>query len=294
MISRFKVFGVFLLIPLCISAQSEQIPVAHEPVPGVNWEGGEKDYYSNIWQNQVITNVSDPVMEVFYPPADQHNGAAVVIAPGGGLYALSIESEGREVARWLNQKGFTAFVLKYRLVPSGEDGVKEITVLSQQNPAKIMEEVTKVMPYSVQDGLNAISQVRTHSEKYKINPDKIGFMGFSAGGAVTMGVTYRSEAANRPDFVVPVYAWTTAYPVEAVPEDAPPMLVICASDDPLGLAPGSVELYSSWLEAGKIAGLHMYSTGGHGFGMKKQNLPSDQWISRFYDWSRVHILNDSK
>ncbi|MGI9550268.1 MAG: alpha/beta hydrolase, partial [Aurantibacter sp.] len=70
-----------------------------------------------------------------------------------------------------------------------------------------------------------------------------------------------------------------------VPEDAPPMLVICASDDPLGLAPGSANLYSAWLKGGKAVELHMYSKGGHGFGMKKQNLPSDDWIQRFYDWS---------
>ena len=110
-------------------------------------------------------------------------------------------------------------------------------------------------------------------------------MGFSAGGAVTMGVAYNYDKENRPDFIVPVYPWTTALPVQVAPKDAPPMLVICASDDPLGLASGSIELYSSWLTAQKTVGLHMYAKGGHGFGMKKQNLPSDNWIQLFYDWS---------
>lgn len=109
-------------------------------------------------------------------------------------------------------------------------------------------------------------------------------MGFSAGGAVTQGVAYKGKGDNRADFVVPVYSWTDAMPVQEAPENPPLMLVICASDDPLGLAKGSIELYNSWLSADQKAELHMYSKGGHGFGMKKQDLPSDSWIGRFYEW----------
>ena len=100
-----------------------------------------------------------------------------------------------------------------------------------------------------------------------------------------MGVMYESEMKNKPDFIVPVYPWTYAVPVIEAPSSAPPMLVICATDDPLKLAAGSIELYNSWLDKGYRVGLHMYSKGGHGFGMKKQGLPSDDWIQRFYDWS---------
>jgi len=100
-----------------------------------------------------------------------------------------------------------------------------------------------------------------------------------------MGVAFNYSKENRPDFLVPVYPWTTVMGEYKVPVDAPPMLVICASDDPLDLAKGSVELYSNWLKNDKPTGLHMYSKGGHGFGMKKQALPSDNWIERFYEWS---------
>lgn len=275
-----------LLITICIAnftIAQEQITIPHEKAKDVQWEGDEKAYFSEIWQNEVVTNVSVPTMEVFRP--ENPNGTAVVIAPGGGLYALSIKSEGTEVAKWLNEKGITAFVLKYRLVPTGEDGVKEISDEGATNPARIGERVAPVIPYSIADGLSAIAYVRENAEKFKIDPSKIGFMGFSAGGAVTMGVVYNYNEANRPDFIVPVYPWTSAYPVQEVPADAPPMLVVCSSDDPLGLATGSVDLYSSWLKSGKIVGLHMYAKGGHGYGMKKQNLPSDHWIDRFYDWS---------
>lgn len=278
---------VILLLLALVSAAAitaqEIIEVPHEKAKEVQWEGEEKAYFSKLWQNDVVTNVSIPTMEVFRP--DNPNGTSVIVAPGGGLYALSITSEGTAVAQWLAEKGITAFVLKYRLVPTGEDGVQEITDEGATNPMRIFERVTPVMPYSIADGLSAITYVRENADKYKIDPNKIGFMGFSAGGAVTMGVAYNFTTSNRPDFIVPVYPWTTAMPVQEAPENAPPMLVICATDDPLGLAQGSIELYNSWLKAKKGPGLHMYSKGGHGFGMKKQDLPSDDWIARFYDWS---------
>lgn len=277
-----------IILLLCVSAGNftraqEIVQVPHENAAGTTWEGGEKAYFSDLWQNDVVTNVSVPTMEVFRP--ENPNGTSVIIAPGGGLYALSITSEGTDVAKWLNEKGITAFVLKYRLVPTGEDGVQEITNDGAKNPAIIGQRVMPVLPYSYADGLSAIAYVRKNAESFKIDPKKVGFMGFSAGGAVTLGVAYNYTEANRPDFLVPVYAWTLVMPVQEVPADAPPMFVICASDDPLGLAPGSIELYSSWLKANKPVGLHMYAKGGHGFGMKKQGLPSDHWIERFYDWS---------
>lgn len=284
--------NILTIVSICIinvAFAQEIIELSHEKAEGTTWVGDEKAYYSEIWQNDVVTNVSVPTMEVFRP--EHPNGTSVIVAPGGGLYALSITSEGTDVAKWLNEKGITAFVLKYRLVPTGEDGVKEITDEGATNPALIGQRVMPVLPYSYADGLSAIAHVRENAESFKIDPKKIGFMGFSAGGAVTLGVAYNYTAANRPDFLVPVYAWTLVMPVQEVPADAPPMFVICASDDPLGLAPGSIELYSSWLKANKPVGLHMFSKGGHGFGMKKQGLPSDHWIERFYDWSVAEGIN---
>ncbi len=286
---------ILSLITISLMASStcaqNVIAIPHETDKNITWSSDEKEYFSDIWQNKVVTNVSEPTMELFQP--ENPNGTSVIIAPGGGLYALSIESEGTAVAKWLNEQGITAFVLKYRLVPTGEDGVQEITVEGNTNPKRIGERVAPVLPLSIADGLSAISYVRSNASALKLNPNKIGFMGFSAGGAVTMGVTYNYSKANRPDFIVPVYPWTTVLPVQAAPENAPPMLVICATDDPLGLASGSLELYTSWLKAQKSAGLHMYSKGGHGFGMKEQGLPSDDWIQRFYDWALAEDIVSS-
>ncbi len=276
-------FFISLLFALCINAQ-EIISLPHERPENVEWIGEEKAFFSEIWNTEVVCNVSSPTMEVFRPDAAIANGTSVVIAPGGGLYALSIESEGNMVARWLNEKGITAFVLKYRLVPTEKDGVQELNETSSNNLEEFKKMIGAVMPYSVADGLTAVKYVRENAATLGVDQNKIGFMGFSAGGAVTQGVAYNAMGANRPDFIVPVYSWTSAMPVQKASENAPLMLVICASDDPLGLASGSIELYNSWLTAGKTAELHMYSKGGHGFGMKKQDLPSDTWIERFYDW----------
>jgi len=267
----------------------EVIALPHQKSSTVTWKGSEKKYHSNIWNNEVVTNVSTPTMKVFKPEG-KANGTAVIIAPGGGLYALSIDSEGEAVARWLIQKGITAFVLKYRLVPTGEDGVQEITNATQNNPSEIALNVGKVMPLSIADGLTAVSYVREHASELGIATDKIGFMGFSAGGSVAMGVAYNYTSANRPDFLIPVYPWTTALPVQDAPKDAPPMAVVCASDDPLGLAAGSVDLYSSWLKAGKKPELHLYSKGGHGFGMKGEGFPAAKWIEPIYEWLKIEGL----
>lgn len=276
-----------LLVSMNIISQ-RVIDLPFTPNPDVKWSTGEKEYFSEIWDTQVITNVSVPRLEVY--EADQPNGTSVIIAPGGGLYGLSINSEGRDVAKWLNNRGITAFVLKYRLVPTGIDGIKEITDEGNTNPAKIGERVSPVLPLSITDGLAAITYVRTNAKEMKLDPNKIGFMGFSAGGAVTMGVTFNYSKSTRPDFIVPVYPWMTVIGNYTIPEDAPPMLVICASDDPLGLARPSATLYTDWVTSGKNAGIHMYSKGGHGFGMKKQQLASDDWITQFHAWALTENL----
>lgn len=271
-----------IFISMNVLAQ-KMVDLPFETNAEVTWTTPENEYYSDIWGTKVVTNVAIPRLEVY--EADQPNGTSVIVAPGGGLYGLSINSEGRDVAKWLNKQGITAFVLKYRLVPTGEDGIKEITDEGASNPAKIGERVTPVLPLSIADGLSAITYVRTNANEMKLDPNKIGFMGFSAGGAVTMGVTFNYIEENKPNFIVPVYPWMTVLGEYTVPQDAPPMLVICASNDPLGLAKPSTDLYAAWLTNGKNTGMHMYSKGGHGFGMKTQNLASDDWISQFHKWA---------
>ncbi|WP_371189429.1 alpha/beta hydrolase [Thalassotalea maritima] len=244
----------------------------------------EREYVSDIWGTKVVTNVSQPTLETYRPSASQQTDTAVIIAPGGGLYAQSIESEGRDVAHWLNRKGITAFVLRYRLMPTSYDGVADLEVDWQADYQQSVAKAKLTLPYAVDDALTAMEYVRTRASKYGINPSKIGLMGFSAGGSVALGASYRYQSNSKPDFVVPVYPWIDVVNIEQPKADAPPMIIVCATDDSLGLAKGALNLYNSYLAAEKHVALHMYDEGGHGFGMNKQGLPSDTWIERVYDW----------
>lgn len=180
-------------------------------------------------------------------------------------------------------------MLKYRLVPTGEDGVKEM--MSQTaDREKSDRDNEALIPLSIADAKAALNYVRENADTYGLASDRIGLMGFSAGGTVTAGVTFGYQASGRPDFIAPIYAYIPDQMEAEVPEDAPPLFVVCSSDDQLMLAPHSLKLYDSWLKAGKPAEIHMYSKGGHGFGMRKQNLPSDEWIERFGEWMEVQGL----
>lgn len=252
------------------------------PAPGSeDWNHAERAYFSEIFNTEVLTNVSTPSIEAFLPDPAAATGAAVVIAPGGGFHALSIESEGNEVARWLNARGVAAFVLRYRLVPGGEDPVAEMLAKS---PEQSRQDMAGIAPLAGADGQRAMHLVLARAEEFGVDPNRVGFMGFSAGGAVATLVGTSYPANGRPAFLAPIYAGIGMIAETEVPEDAPPMFLVAASDDQLGLAQDSVRLYEKWLAAGKPVELHLYANGGHGFGMREQNLPSDSWIDRFGDW----------
>jgi acetyl esterase/lipase len=266
-----------------IQAQTK-INLPFEKSETVQWVGEEIEYFSKPWNSNAVSNVSAPTMEVFRPDPAISNGTSVIVAPGGGMYALAMENEGYNVAKWLVKNGITAFVLRYRLIPVSGNAHDKWDNDGENRKV----EAKKVLPLAANDGLSAISYLRNNAKEYNLDPNKIGFMGFSAGGAVTMALMFKSSKKNTPNFIVPVYAWMTIIPTYEVPQHAPPMFVACASDD--RLAPGSVSLYSAWLKAEKIAELHMYSKGRHGFGMQKKNLSSDNWIQHFYDWSVTENL----
>ncbi len=150
---------------------------------------------------------------------------------------------------------------------------------------KLDDIVAPIVPLAMADGNAAVGYVRKHAAEFKVKPDRIGIMGFSAGGTVAASVAFNYSPETRPDFVAPIYLqydWVPHH--QQVPADAPPMFILAATDDPLGLAPHSVSLYQAWAGAKKSAELHLLAKGGHGFGMRKQNLPSDHWIELFADW----------
>jgi acetyl esterase/lipase len=282
-ISPIRILCVVLLLATLGAAQ-EVIPLYPGTAPGSTAENyPEKEYFSKIWNTEVVANVTKPSLTVFKPSPELKNGTAVVICPGGGFMALSISSEGTDVAKYLTARGVTAFVLKYRLAHTGEDATEEFTALYADRQ-KFQEKVGKIIPLAVADGLAAVTYVRQHASEWGVSPERVGIIGFSAGGRVTAGVAFHYLPEGRPAFVAPIYAGGEISKDVPVPVDAPPMFIAAATDDSLGLAPQSVALYERWTSAHKSAELHMYAKGGHGFGMRKHNLPTDHWIDRLADW----------
>ena len=285
-----RTLTALVLSLVCTStvAQEKVVRLYEGPAPGSeNWKQEEKENRTNAWQTRVVFNVANPTLAVFPADPSKANGTAVVICPGGAFIALSIDSEGFDVARWLNTKGVTCFVLKYRLVEcKTDDPTRELMARG-----KLDDIVAPIVKLAVADGNAAIGHVRKHAKEYSVNPDRIGIMGFSAGGTVTASVAFNYSADTRPNFVAPIYlAYSWTIKAGGVPADAPPLFILAATDDPLGLAPQSVALYQDWTAAKKPAELHLYQKGGHGFGMRKQNLPTDDWIERFTDWLEVQGL----
>lgn len=279
---------IFLsFLSFSVYAQRKVIQLYNGAAPGSEkWDWNEAVSDSNAWQTKAVYNVSHPTLTVFEPDSKEASGTAVIICPGGAFHALSINSEGYDVARWLAKKGVTCFVLKYRLAHSvTTDPIKEMN--DKWGSKEFNDEMQAVIPLDIADGRAAIAYVRQHASEYNIKKDKIGIIGFSAGGTVAASTAFSYSSDNRPDFVAPIYAYMPSQLMAKVAEDAPPMFIAAASDDQLNLAPHSVDLYNKWLASKHPVELHMYVKGGHGFGMRQQHSPTDMWIDRFGDWLNV-------
>jgi len=239
--------------------------------------------YAGMPGNFKVTHY--PSLYVFLPPKEKANGTAMVVAPGGGHTQLVIDKEGWEVADWLNERGIAAFVLKYRLAKA--PGVKY------------------TLPNEVYaDAARAIRMVRSRAEEWHVNPGKIGFIGFSAGGEVAGMVETRFDAgkpdaadpiervSSRTDFNVLIYPWyrpgankPDEPAIFPVPKDGPPVFMVCADDDRSHVEP-TVKFYLE-LEAAHIpTEMHIYAYGGHGFGLRptKKEAPVMKWPARFEEW----------
>lgn len=266
------------------------IPVWPGAAPGSeDWTQKEVEFRDSA-QRLMVRNVVRPTLTPFLPESGKATGSAVIVCPGGGFRFHSWENEGLAVARWLRDRGVAAFVLKYRLRDTGateEEFQKSLIPLRAGRPPAGTPppppdpEQQRIVALAVADGRQALKVVRERAAEWGLVPDRIGILGFSAGAAVTMGAVLQSDSGTRPAFAAPIYGGGTGG--APVPSDAPPLFILAASDDP-GPAAGSTRLYSEWQAVGREAELHLYAKGGHGFGMRKQNLPIDGWIDRFGEW----------
>ena len=218
----------------------------------------------------VVINVVTPTLTAYLPERDKATGVGVIIAPGGAFVALALDLEGNNVARWLQERGIAAFVLKYRLTEKRGEGIpKDIN----------MDEAGK---FGIADGIQAIKVVRQHAKEWGVAPDKVGFIGFSAGAMVSSGALLQQDEAGRPNFSAMIYGGPFGV-MPAIPANLPPMFLAWAQDDPLVLS-FVVKFYDALKTAGHKPEVHIFNAGGHGFGMKKQGLSSDHWIDDFYNW----------
>jgi acetyl esterase/lipase len=253
---------LLLLLGISSSCAQQLIALYAGKAPGSeSWNWTEQENKTNAFGTRVVYNVVDPSLTAYLPDPGKANGTAVIICPGGAFHTLSIDNEGIEVAKWLAARGVAGFVLKYRLVQSRtSDPVAEL-MPKMRDIKKLDVENAPVVPLAIADGRNAVAYVRAHAAQYQLNPDRIGIMGFSAGGTVAAGVGFSYTAASKPAFIAPIYPYIGAIENPNVRADAPPLFAAAATDDQ-----------------------HMYAKGGHGFGMRKQNLPVDSWIDRFGEW----------
>lgn len=241
----------------------------------------------------IVRNVTTPTLTVFPAKSAAPTHTAVIIAPGGGFRVLAIDQEGYSVAEWFSQRGISAFVLKYRLAYTpGTD--KEFTpnllapplprpagaaAPGTPDPNALPEEAQK---NGIADGIQAIKLVRAGAAKWGISPDKILFMGFSAGGVVTSGTMLAGNAADRPNFAAPIYgAPFGAMPV--IPAGTPPAFIAVAEDDPIAAAP-VLKFFDALRSANASPELHVFRSGQHGFSMMQRNTTSDHWIEELGWW----------
>ena len=233
-----------------------------------------------------LSNVSEPTIAVYAPAKEKANGTAVIVAPGGGYSILAIEHEGTDVCKWLTNLGVTAVLLKYR-VPKR----------AAQTPDNLA---------MVQDAQRAIALVRGMSKELGVDPNRVGMLGFSAGGHLTActaltqkrlyeKVDKADEFGHLPNFCILVYpAYLTdkggaLKPEFVVTKDSPPMFFAHSSDDPV-TSEGSAALYLALTKAKVPAELHLYASGGHGYGMRKTANPCANWPDRAGDWLKTRGL----
>lgn len=256
--------------------------------PGENGEVGEEKLLPPKDEPRPVarlTNVTRPTITLYAPEPAKQTGTAVVICPGGGYNILAIDLEGEEVARWLQSIGVTGVVLKYR-VPARKNQPKHLAPL--------------------QDAQRAMSLVRCRASQWQIDPHRIGILGFSAGGHLAAATATNHDrrayeprdeidkVGCRPDFAVlvyPAYLVTNEAlsPEIRVDASTPPIFFVHAADDRIS-AENSVRMYLALLRAKVPSELHVYETGGHGFGLRPSQYPCSTWPQRCEQWMRARGL----
>ena len=298
--NRSPAIGVLLALVVLAKSAAGAEPLVVELWPGktpgdVGLSEPEKSfqYESPILggPTRLVTNVTRPTLTIYKPPADKDTGTAMLICPGGGYHNLFWELEGEEVAAWLNSLGMTGIILKYRC-PRRPGDIKGEPPLGP-----------------LLDAQRAVSLVRSRAKEWAIDPQRIGMVGFSAGGHLALATatqfekrTYErldaiDDVSCRPDFAVLCYSGylkakdkDETSPGITVPAGTPPILLAHSSDDKISTPEHSVFMYLALQRAGIPAELHIYASGDHDFGVRRNDKLPSSWTHLCVKWLQSHKL----
>ena len=276
---------VFVLASSAAAADRPVFAVWPKVAPGEKGDVGPEKTGSNRGNVVRLTNVSKPTLTLYRPSKGKANGCGVIVCPGGGYNILAWNLEGTEVAEWLNTLGVTAVVLKYR-VPRRD----------------------KLAPHKapLQDAQRAVRLTRKNAKAWGIDPKRLGILGFSAGGNLTVmagtnwdRTTYpRMDDADdlscRPDFMIPIYAAYLAdarnknklNPLIRITKKTPPTFLAVSWDDKTR-GTDAARMFIALKEAGVRAEVHVYSHGGHGYGLRKSKSPAAVWYEPCGRWLKT-------
>ena len=300
MIRAVITLGLLAIVGDAVAQAPEEIRLWPGKAPGSeNWTRPEVITTSPSG-DRTLSNVSDPTVTVFLPSQGSATGTAVVVAPGGALRVLGWDNEGVKAAQWLNSKGIAALVLKYRTLQTMADGGrgrgtappgvgvaaagprKELEIRNgNANPEPDDPALREVLQMGIADAQQALRLARRNAAAWRIDPARVGIMGFSAGGGIAVGTALAERSDASPDFLVSLYG--PSLQDVTVPAHAPPLFVAVGSTH-FNVTNGCLALFAAWKAAGKPAEIHVYDQVSAGFGMTKRGLPVDSWNDRLIEW----------
>ncbi|MGR6330017.1 alpha/beta hydrolase [Sphingomonas sp. XXL09] len=271
--------------PMATPVQPDAIPLGTGGVPGMPTES-----WFTLAGRPTVRNVSTATLLPVLPAKGKATGAAVVIAPGGGFVMESMEAEAMKPARWFADHGIAAFVLKYRLdpTPTPMEAFKQAALArfaaAAIAGAKGGADIPAPAP-ALADAQAAMRLVRTQAARWGVNPDRVAYVGFSAGAIMGVNLVKAAAPGTTPDLIAAIYP---SMAPSIVAPTAPPLFVAVASDDELFGKQG-YGLPDSWRRAGRPVELHVYEHGGHGFGFDgKPGTTSTGWSEALLGWLGAH------
>jgi endo-1,4-beta-xylanase len=271
-----------LIVPMLFGAAlfgaspPPEIPLWPHGAPGSEGKPTKEDVTTSASGELRVAGIHNPTITAYLPASNTATGLAILVIPGGGHRMLAITHEGYNVAEWFQARGIVAFVLKHRL-------------------AREPNSTYRIDVESLADTQRALRLIRSRAGEWKIDPTRVGAMGFSAGGELVWLASSRGDAgdptgsdrierqSSRPDFAAMIYPGRSG---DIQPTGgAPPTFLAAAYDDRQDISEGLAEAYLRFKRAGVPAELHIYGTGGHGFGLRAANKrPVGQWMVRFEEW----------